>query len=98
MLRDVCANEMGIGMTRHLFGLLAGLAVVVITLPPASAEVHFGRGVRIGGHDVSNQTFNRQRRGEFNIHNARPRNPGCRWRLNGDGSRTKVCNLQRKIR
>jgi hypothetical protein len=75
------------------------LAGVVINLPvPATAEVRFGRGVRIGGNDVSNQTFNRQRRGEFNIYNTRPRNAGCRWRANRDGSRTKVCNLQRKVR
>jgi len=66
--------------------------------PPASAEVRFGRGVRVGGHDVSNQTFTRQRRGEFNIYNATPPNAGCRWRANRDGSRTKVCNLKRKAR
>ena len=86
-------------MTKLLFVVLAGLAVAVVNLPPpASAEVRFGRGVRIGGHDVSNQTFNRQRRGEFNIYNATPPNAGCRWRANRDGSRTKVCNLKRKAR
>jgi hypothetical protein len=86
-------------MRKYLFGILAGLAVVAINLPlPVSAEVRFGRGVRIGGHDVSNQTFNRQRRGEFNIYNSTPPNAGCLWRVNGDGSRTKVCNLKRKVR
>ena len=86
-------------MKQVLFVALAVLAGVVINLPlPAVAEVRFGRGVRIGGHDVSNQTFNRQRRGEFNISDTKPSNPGCRWRANRDGSRTKVCNLQRKSR
>jgi hypothetical protein len=86
-------------MKKIFFVVLAGLAVMVINLPlPASAEVRFGRGVKIGGHDVSNQTFNRQRRGEFNIYNSMPPNVGCRWRANRDGSRTKVCNLQRKAR
>jgi hypothetical protein len=86
-------------MKNLLFVVLVGLAGVSINLPlSASAEVRFGRGVRIGGHDVSNQTFNRQRRGEFNIYNSTPPNAGCRWRANRDGSRTKVCNLQRKTR
>jgi hypothetical protein len=86
-------------MKKYVFGIFVGLAFVVINLPlPASAEVRFGRGVRIGGHDVSNQTFNRKRRGEFNIYNSTPRNAGCRWRANSDGSRTKVCNLKRRIR
>ncbi len=86
-------------MTKLIFVVLAGLAIVVVNRPlPASAEVRFGRNVRIGGHDVSNQTFNRQRRGEFNIYNSTPPNAGCRWRTNGDGSRTKVCNLKRKAR
>ena len=62
----------------------------------AEAEVRFGRNVRVGGHDVSNQTFNRQRRGEYIIYNGKPAREGCHWRRNGDGSRTKVCHLQRK--
>jgi hypothetical protein len=60
------------------------------------ADVHFGKNVRIGGHDVSNQTFSKQRRGEYHIYNGKPPNPGCSWRNNGDGSKTKVCHLQRK--
>jgi hypothetical protein len=90
---------MKLGMKTWVGLTLGWLAAVVINLPlPASAEVRFGRGVKIGGHDVSNQTFNRQRRGEFNISTTRPPNPGCRWRANRDGSRTKVCNLKRKAR
>lgn len=79
--------------------LLAGAAAVMVcavTAPPAQAEVRFGKGVRIGGHDVSGQTFNKQNRGEFYIYEDIPATPGCRWRKNRDGSRTKVCHLKRK--
>jgi hypothetical protein len=65
---------------------------------PASADVRFGKNVRIGGHDVSNQTFTAKRRGVFNIHSSTPPNEGCSWRLNRDGSKTKVCNWRRKAR
>ncbi len=62
----------------------------------AQAEVRFGKNVRIGGHDASNQTFNSQRRGRYYIYNKTPPNEGCRWQANRDGSRTKVCHLKRK--
>ncbi|MDO9383592.1 MAG: hypothetical protein Q7T86_12080 [Hyphomicrobiaceae bacterium] len=80
------------------FGSAAVTAILVAGMIaiPAAAEVRFGKNVRIGGHDVSNQTFNKKRRGEFHIHRTAPRHPGCRWRKNGDGSRTKVCHLKRK--
>ena len=65
-------------------------------IPPASAEVRFGKNVRIGGHDVSNQTFNKDRRGLYIIYDKTPPNAGCSWRSNADGSKTKVCHLQRK--
>jgi hypothetical protein len=68
----------------------------IVAAAPAFAEVRFGKNVRIGGHDVSNQTFNSKRRGEYHIYNKTPPNEGCRWRSNGDGSRTKVCHLKRK--
>jgi hypothetical protein len=75
------------------------MAVCVMAWPTSTfAEVRFGGGVRIGGHDVSHQRFNRQRRGLYIIHQGRPPNPGCRWRVNTDGSRTRVCNLQHKRR
>ncbi len=84
-------------MSSRLFAVLATIVGWAVMIPlPADAEVRFGRNVRIGGHDVSNQTFNRQRRGKFYIYNTTPRNEGCRWRMNGDGSRTKVCHLRRK--
>jgi hypothetical protein len=67
-----------------------------MTVGTAGAEVRFGNNVRVGGHDVSNQTFNSKRRGEFYIYNKTPRNEGCQWRTNRDGSRTKVCHYKRK--
>jgi hypothetical protein len=70
--------------------VIAGLAL------PAAAEVRFGKNVRIGGHDVSGQTFTKQKRGKFIIHNTTPNNEGCVLRRNGDGSTTKLCNLKRK--
>jgi hypothetical protein len=80
-------------------GLIA-LVVLGGTLAtaPAMADVRFGKNVRIGGHDVSNQTFNSRRRGAYYIYNKTPANEGCSWRSNGDGSRTKVCHLKRKAR
>jgi hypothetical protein len=68
----------------------------LISPSPALAEVRFGNNVRIGGHDASNQTFNRQRRGHYVIHEGRPAREGCRWVKNRDGSRTKLCHLQRR--
>ncbi|MGX1788752.1 hypothetical protein ACWIGM_18540 [Bosea sp. NPDC055332] len=71
------------------------LALPVAVAGPAAAEVRFGNNVRIGGHDVSNQRFDRRNRGVYHIHEGRPRNPGCTWRSDGRGRRVKVCHLQR---
>lgn len=67
-----------------------------LSASPTSAEVRFGKNVRIGGHDVSNQTFTKKRRGLFIVHDKTPPHPGCHWRNNGDGSKTKVCHFKRK--
>lgn len=82
---------------RQIFPIIL-FAAVVFGGGDAHADVRFGKNVRIGGHDVSNQTFNARRRGEYHIYNGKPKNPGCSWRSNSDGSRTKVCHLQRKRR
>ena len=76
------------------------LALFALTLPlavagPAAAEVRFGNNVRIGGHDASNQRFDRRNRGVYHIYEGRPRNPGCTWRSDGRGGRVKICHLQR---
>jgi hypothetical protein len=83
---------------RTLTVALAIAAAGFTFVSTASAEVRFGKNVRIGGHDVSNQTFNKKRRAIYYIYNTKPKNEGCRWRKNRDGSRTKVCHLQRKRR
>ncbi|GJD54253.1 hypothetical protein [Methylobacterium dankookense] len=61
--------------TALLLALLAGLAA-----GPAAAEVRFGPGVRIGGHDFSNRRYR-------SVHIARvkrlPGPPGCRHVRNG---------------
>ena len=78
--------------------LFTAVALTLGTLTAADARVRFGKNVRIGGHDVSNQTFTKKRRGRYHIYKGKPRRPGCRWVRNRDGSRTKVCHLQRKRR
>ena len=79
----------------HMAVLVAGATAATASFS-AHAEVHFGNNVFIGGHNVSNQTFTQKRRGEYHIHEGQPAHPGCAWRSNGDGSRTKVCDLQRR--
>jgi hypothetical protein len=74
---------------------LAALILPLAAAAPAAAEVRFGNNVRIGGHDVSNQRFDRRNRGVYHIYEGRPRNPGCSWRSDGRGGRVKVCHLQR---
>ncbi|HEV2509809.1 hypothetical protein [Bosea sp. (in: a-proteobacteria)] len=74
---------------------LAALALPLAVATPAAAEVRFGNNVRIGGHDASNQRFDRRNRGVYHIYEGRPRNPGCSWRSDGRGGRVKVCHLQR---
>lgn len=80
--------------TLALAALLALLALVTLVdvSAPAQAEVRFGRNVRIGGHDVSGQTFSHKRRGRFYLYDRTPKNAGCRWTRARDGARVKVCH------
>lgn len=71
-----------------LLGLLA-------TLSTAQAEVRFGRNVRVGGHDFSNQSFDRKRRAAVHLYDRTPSNSGCVWRSDGRGGRVKTCHLRR---
>ena len=61
----------------------------------ASAEVRFGRNVRIGGHDFSHQRFDRKRRAEIHLYDRAPARAGCAWRPDGRGGRVKTCHLRR---
>jgi hypothetical protein len=74
---------------------LAVLALSLAVAAPAAAEVRLGSNVRIGGHDASNQRFDRRNRGAYHIYEGRPRSPGCSWHADGRGGRVKICHLQR---
>ena len=76
--------------------IVASIVVFSALAVSAQAEVRIGKGVHIGGHEVKPQVFNEKRRGVFYIYEDNPKNPGCKWRKNADGSKTKVCHLKRK--
>ena len=76
--------------------LIAIAATVVALALPAGADVHFGRNVRIGGHDFSNRHFDRKHRALVYLHKGQPRNPGCRWHSDGRGGRVEVCHLRQR--
>ncbi len=76
-----------------LVALTAGLSVTLSSA--ASAEVRFGRNVRVGGHDFSNQRFDRKRRAEIYLYDRTPARSGCVWRADGRGGRVKTCHLRR---
>ncbi|RYE35087.1 MAG: hypothetical protein EOP23_02355 [Hyphomicrobiales bacterium] len=59
-----------------------------------SAEVRFGRNVRVGGHDFSHQRFNRKRRAEIYLYDRAPARSGCVWRSDGRGGKVKTCHLR----
>jgi hypothetical protein len=75
--------------------ILASAAIFSLTIiQSAYSEVRFGRNVRVGGHDFSNQTFNSRRRAVVHLYGRQPRNAGCRWTRAADGARVKVCHLK----
>jgi hypothetical protein len=41
----------------------------------ALALVWLGKGVRIGGHDASNQTLAKQKRGAYHVYDTDPKKP-----------------------
>ncbi len=82
-------------MTRILPAAAGLLLLAVLAAPPAAAEVRFGNGVRIGGHDFSNQTYNRRRRLEVRLSDRPVRGAGCVWRADGRGGKVRFCRLQR---
>lgn len=74
---------------------LIAVAIIGLAVAPASAEVRFGKNVRIGGHDFSNQSYNRKRRAVIHLYDRTPTNPGCVWRSDGRGGKVRICNLRR---
>ncbi|EJK79665.1 hypothetical protein ACQZ6C_07250 [Rhizobium rhizogenes] len=72
-------------------------AILAATLAPVTAgEVRFGKNVRVGGHDFSNQRFDSKHRARIYLYNHKPQKKGCVWRKDGHGGREKICHLQRK--
>ncbi|MBB3385491.1 MULTISPECIES: hypothetical protein [unclassified Rhizobium] len=86
-----------IAVGKALAALALSLVVLTAVFAPATAgEVRFGKNVRIGGHDFSNQTYDSKHRARIYLYNGKPRKEGCVWRKDGHGGRVKVCHLQRK--
>lgn len=79
--------------TALLVAATAGLSAALSS--GVSAEVRFGRNVRVGGHDFSNQSFNQKRRAEIYLYDRTPARSGCVWRADGRGGRVKTCHLRR---
>lgn len=79
--------------TALLVAAITGLSAALAS--DVSAEVRFGRNVRVGGHDFSNQSFNRKRRAEIYLYDRTPSRSGCVWRSDGRGGKVKTCHLRR---
>lgn len=73
-------------------GLIAGSVL------PAAATVRLGRNVYVGGHDVSNRTYDRNNRAVIHLYDRTPRRAGCASHPDGRGGRVRVCHLRRKPR
>ncbi|RDJ21469.1 hypothetical protein DWF00_22700 [Bosea caraganae] len=82
-----------------LASLLLALGCTVLgSATPALSEVRFGRNVRVGGHDFSNRTYDRNNRAIIHLYRREPRNAGCAWHADGRGGRVQICHLRRKSR
>lgn len=92
-------NRPAAGWFRRAAPCLAAALLLALSLPGAQAQVRFGSGVRIGGHDFSHRRY-----GSVNIRRVKrlPGPPGCRVYPHGsyrrgDGSivrgRIERCNL-----
>lgn len=79
--------------TAFLLAMTAGWSAALSS--GTSAEVRFGRNVRVGGHDFSHQSFNRKRRAEIYLYDRTPSQSGCVWRADGRGGKVKTCHLRR---
>lgn len=81
---------------RALFGsFLIAFCLVASVTSPALARVNLGNNVHIGGHDFSNQTYDRKHRAVIYLYDKTPYNEGCGWHADGHGGRVKTCHLKR---
>lgn len=82
--------------------LLFGLAAFVLQPTASFSEVRLGNNVRVGGHDFSNRTYNKDKKARIYLHEGKPKKEGCRWVHEKDkhgkltGRKTQVCHLKRK--
>lgn len=81
---------------RNTLVLCLSAMLALACAAPVHAEVRFGRNVQVGGHDFSNQTFNRKRRAVVYLYDRTPRGEGCVWRSDGRDGRVKTCHLRRR--
>lgn len=74
---------------------MLALFTLLAALPAAPAEVYLGRNARVGGHDVSNRSFDRKNRAVIHLHERTPTDSGCARRFDDRGGRVKTCHLHR---
>lgn len=80
-------------MSRKII-IASALAAGVALCGSALGAVRFGKNVYVGGHDFSNQTFDRKHRAEVHLYDNQPKNAGCRWQADRSGGRVKFCRLR----
>jgi hypothetical protein len=76
------------------FALFIVCSTALCPVSEAVATVHFGNGVRVGGHDFSNQTFDSKHRAKIYLYDRTPKHEGCAWHSDGHGGQVKVCHLR----
>ena len=71
------------------------LILTLSAASPATATVHFGADVFVGGHDFSHRTYDRRHRGIVHLYDRPIRHPGCVTRRDGRGGTLQTCRLHR---
>lgn len=87
-----------------MFKRILLLTVLMMFFYPSfsPAEVRFGKNVRVGGHDFSNRTYNKNKTAQIYLYDKKPKNEGCKWVKQRDkngkltGKKTQICHLQKK--
>ncbi len=92
-MRVLKATLSALATAAFLLAMAAGWSAALSSA--ASAEVRFGRNVRVGGHDFSHRSFNRKRRAQIYLYDRTPPRSGCVWRSDGRGGKVKTCHLRR---
>jgi hypothetical protein len=82
-------------LEQHRFQFPVIFALSFVAASGAQAEVNFGKNVYIGGHDFSNQHFDKKHRAKVYLYNQTPKHAGCYWRADGRGGHEKICHLRK---